>query len=122
MQPPGTTFQPEMAFLRGQPVKHQFASITVPRGQALNVSVAGPAGYGLRDAKLTMLSTSSVQYQPYEGVTDYNGRHVFPHLPPGEYQLNVELPGHQRWSRNIRWKDGEDPPQVEVRLIPLRKF
>ena len=122
VQPPGTTFQPEVAYVRGQPVKNQFTSITVPLGQALNVSVTGPAGYGLKDAKLSMLSTSSVRYQPYEGITDYNGRHVFPHLPPGEYQRDVELTGHQRWSRNVRWKDGEVPPQVVVRLIPLRKY
>jgi hypothetical protein len=120
IQPPGPTFQPELAYLRGQPVKNQFVRITVPRGQALEVSVTGPAGYGLKDAKLSMLTTSSVLYQPYDGVTDYNGRHVFPHLPAGEYQLDVELAGHQRWSRTVRWKEGEAPPQVEVRLIPRR--
>ena len=122
VQPPGPVFQPELAYLRGQPVKNQFVRITVPRGQALVISVSGPAGYGLKDARLSMLTTSSVLYQPYEGVTDYNGRHVFSHMPHGEYQLDVELPGHQRRSRNVRWKEGEDPPQVEVRLIPLRKY
>ncbi len=86
------------------------------------VSVTGPAGYGLKDAKLTILATSSVRYQPYQGVTDYSGRFVFPHLPAGRYELTVELEKHQRTTRTVRWAEDEDPPQVEVRLIPRRNF
>ena len=122
VRPPGLTIQPEPAFVGNQSVKHQLTWITVPEGKALIVSVTGPAGYGLRGAKLTILATTSMRYQPYEGVTDYNGRYVFPHLPAGRYELTAVLEKHQRWTRNVRWTEDEDPPQVEVRLIPLRNF
>lgn len=121
VQPPGVTIQPEPVYLKGKQLRNQFAKIVVPSGRALLVSVTGAAGRGLKDAKLTLLATTSTRYQPYEGVTDYSGRFVFPHLPAGEYELDVELADHQRWTRTVRWQDGEDPPQQDVVLYPRRK-
>ena len=93
-------------------------TVEVPHGFDLNVFVQTAAGWGVEGANLMMYSTEDKTFRKYEGVSDFAGKYVFPHLPPGEYQLNVTCTGYEHWGRTLVVPKDNPPPEKVVRLIP----
>jgi hypothetical protein len=96
----------------------QATTVEVPRGQPLTVRVHGPA-YGVEGVDVVALATDSVQLRRFESKTDYRGEALFPHLPPGGYQLNINKQGYERTVRTVTLKEHETPAPIEVRLAPI---
>ena len=96
------------------------ATVEVPRGRRLEVLVSVRGGWGIPDANLNLQQTDTKRLRKYDGVTDHAGRHIFEHVPEGEYQLNVTREGYQRWTRRVNVAKGEPNKTVEVGMVLLR--
>lgn len=94
----------------------QGAQVLVPMGNDLRIEVNNRIGYGIEGINLLIYAVDTTQNRRREAQTDYSGIHVFPHLMPGTYQLDIWGSGYQRTSRKIRiTKEGVQKP-VQVRL------
>ncbi|MCC7061717.1 MAG: carboxypeptidase regulatory-like domain-containing protein [Planctomycetes bacterium] len=103
----------------GNTVQAQCYSMTIERGQALEV-FALCGGYRVADVKVHLQATDRLKLTQLEAVTDYNGRAEFPHLTPGVWQIDFIKDDFQRATRQITIKDGQPPVPVEGKLVRLR--
>lgn len=95
-------------------------TIEVPRGFDLTVYAQTNHGWGIEGAELKLMATDAKMYREYKAVTDYAGKHVFEHLPPGAYQLDVSGDKLQRWTRNITVA-AEAPPDPVIAQVIYRR-
>lgn len=103
----------------GSKVQGQSYTVTVERGQALEI-FALCGGYRVADVKILLQATDRLKLTQLEAKTDYNGRAEFPHLTPGVWQIDFIKDDFQRATRQITIKDGQPPPPVEGKLVRLR--
>lgn len=103
----------------GSKVQAQSYSMTIERGQALEV-FALCGGYRVADVKVRLQATDRLKLTQLEAMTDYNGRAEFPHLTPGVWQIDFIKDDFQRATRQITIKDGQPPVPVEGKLVRLR--
>lgn len=102
-------------------VQCQGRALTVPRGVPLVVQVRDThLGYGLADVTVKLTATDKIKLMVLEGSTDVAGKASFPHLLPGNWQIDVFKDGYQRRSAQVAIKDGEKPPPQEFGLPMLR--
>ena len=92
--------------------------LLVPRGQTVTIRIYGPGGYALKDADVRVQATDSVVFREYKKQTDYGGTCVLQHMPPGQYQLDVEAPGYGRRTRMFTVGDDANPAPIELQLAP----
>jgi hypothetical protein len=89
----------------------------VPRGFAFKVIVQSANGWGVRDAAVELLSLDAKVHREHTGVTDVGGNCALEHVPPGYYQINVNAPGHERWSRNVTIAAEQAPEPMRIQLF-----
>ena len=94
------------------------ATVEVPRGFDLGVLVQTIHGWGVENAELMMYEVDTQKFFKYEGKTDYSGKHVFAHISPGSYQLNVTAEGYEYWQRVVKVPEDHAPADTIVRLVP----
>ena len=92
------------------------AQVLVPMGNDLRVEISNRIGYGIERVNLLIYAVDTTQNRRYEAQTDYTGVHVFPHLMPGTYQLDVWGSGYRRTSRKVRITKDGIPEPIKVRL------
>jgi hypothetical protein len=95
-------------------------TIEVPIGFDLTVLAQAAGGWGVKDVVITAYATDTKRYRKYEGTSDYSGKVVFAHLPPGEYQLNASPEGFERWSKKVKVAEQGPGEPVIAQLIPRR--
>lgn len=98
----------------------QSTSVIVPRGVQVELSVHDAAGYGIAEANVKAIATDRVRHTEIPGVTDAQGRLVFPHLQAGSWQLQIEKDGFQRADLQMNLTQGQEPQYRDVRLVRLR--
>lgn len=98
----------------------QGCTVTIPRGFALQLRIADVNGYGLADATASATATDRSKLTVLEAASDHGGNLAFPHLTPGEWQIDVMKTDFQRSTRKITIKVGELPDVQEFRLVRLR--
>ncbi|MBK8975395.1 MAG: carboxypeptidase regulatory-like domain-containing protein [Planctomycetes bacterium] len=93
--------------------------ITLESGQPVRVEVFGGGGWGLEGAALELFKIDTTENLRMQATSDHGGIHVFEHVPPGRYQLNVQARGHQPTSRTVTVVEGRAPDTLTVRVAPL---
>ena len=96
-------------------------TVEVPRGFALTIYAQTRQGWGIEGAELKLLATDVKALREYKATTDYAGKHVFEHIPPGTYQLDVSGDKLQRWTRSITVPEDAPPEPVIAQLSHLRR-
>lgn len=94
----------------------QGAQILVPMGNDLRIEVNNRIGYGIEGINLLIYAVDTTRNRRYEAQTDYTGVHIFPHLMPGTYQIDIWGSGYQRTSRKVRIKKDGSQETLTVRL------
>ncbi len=97
----------------------QSATVEVRKGDPLKVVVTA-FGYGVAEAKLSVLDTDSRTYKKIEGVTDAQGKFEFGRLSAGRYVISVEHPEYQRRSVSVSWSGDAPPPTKTIQLKRLQ--
>ena len=64
----------------------------------------------------TVTATNSQTRLTWTAVTDARGYYVFPALPPGRYELSVELQGFKRWVQTGMTLDASSSATMDVTL------
>ncbi len=100
---------------KGRP-SHQAVTVEVPIGQKMTVEVTTQYAYAIKDADLKIYQLETSNYYSFKGKTDEAGRHTFPPLPDGTYQLDVSHPKYNRRSKRLKIKEGEPIPLIKVQL------
>lgn len=103
----------------GPKVQGQGFVLTLERGVPLEVEVTSN-GYGIADALVQLQASDRVQLKQLELPTGYNGRAMFPHLPPGLWQIEVVKDGYTRRTKQITVKANEPPPLERFDVVRLR--
>jgi len=96
------------------------ATVEVPIGFDLTILAQAAGGWGVKDVVITAYATDTKRYRKYEGTTDYAGKVVFAHLPPGDYQLNASPEGFERWSKKVTMTEQGAGEPVIAKLVPRR--
>jgi hypothetical protein len=60
----------------------------------LSGAVLDPSGAAVANAKVVAIATAT--NQPHETVTSSSGTYVLTLLPPGDYRIEVEVPGFKK--------------------------
>ena len=63
-------------------------------------------------------ATLTVVFREYKAKTDYGGTCVLQHMPPGQYQLDVEAARYGRRTRMFTVGDDANPAPIELQLAP----
>jgi hypothetical protein len=95
----------------------QSKTIVVPKGEAVTVNLYAPSGQGIKDVEVRLSSNSDTRYREIKVLSDWSGRAVFPHLPPGSYWVNVTDPRYEPRTVPALVRKGEKPKDVDVRLV-----
>jgi len=119
VDPPRITMQPGTGIV-SQRIQTQGHTVTIPRGVPLSLRISDVNGYGLADATASATATDRSKLTVLEAASDHGGNLQFPHLTPGEWQIDVLKTDFQRSSRKVTIKPGEVPSVQEFQLVRLR--
>ncbi len=93
-------------------------TVEIPRGFELPVMIQSKYGAAVPEAKLELHQVDTLQFRKYEATSDYSGRAVFPFVPAGTYQLNVQAAGYDRKMQKVTIGSDAAPHPIDVRLVP----
>jgi hypothetical protein len=113
------TVQPGAPASRSK-VLGQSLPLTIPRGVGMRLLVHDRAGYGIADATVEAIMTDRVRLTPRQTTTNAGGVAEFSHLQAGQWHIRVTKDKHDMWDRQFTVKMGQDPPNVDVVLVPSR--
>lgn len=101
-------------------IQGQGQTVTIPRGQPLEVRIADTRGYGVDGARVRVQATDRTRLTEFDAVSDASGRVLFPYLTPGTWQIDVTKDRFQTRARQITVVDRTPIAPVEIPLVRLR--
>jgi len=88
--------------------------------QAVNGTIVGTvtdaSGGAIVNAKVTLTETNTKV--AHSKLTNASGYYDFPEMPPGTYQVDVEMPGFKREVRGGVILEANTSPRVDMQMVP----
>lgn len=119
MQPVAVNVQPGVYQRQGSVVLPQGTTVVVPRGMPVIATVLQPGGWALPGALVQARSTDRRTLHELEGRTDARGQVKFENLLPGQWEIEVSMPGFERRLAQFMVEDGKEVPEQRFDMARL---
>lgn len=95
----------------------QSKTVQVAKGEPLTVNVFNASGYGVPDIEVKLSVNGDARWRnDIKLPTNWAGKAVFEHVPPGSYWVNVLDPRYEPRTVPAVVRANEKPKDVEIRL------